>query len=301
MVSHSKPDRTERLARVLGVVLIALIVADVLGLGLLWRVPALTRLEGVPPAAFDSLGRGAPVPVPGDQRRFAAELDRLTSASPDSLLAWLMNQASAAGAGAPHDVGAPYATLEYARNGGGVLCGDLSLLYHNVLAAAGHRSRIVHLWRTPLHALDTHVTTEVLVNGRWVVYDPTFHVSFERDGRLLGAAEIHEALRRGEHDAVRPLFRGPVRYPERLDDGWRTLFTNVVISVDESSGLLSRIPPFRYWWGPRVRYLASRRPLWPVRVQRSLYRATVVTLPLTVLGLALLLVVLHGARRSRTD
>jgi len=291
-----------RLAGVLTVLFVSLAGADVLGLALLWRVPALTRLEPLPPAAFDALGRSAPLPDTADQDAFAAEIEAMaTPATPDSLLAWVMDQASAAGAGAPHDVAAPYATLEYARNGGGVLCGDLSLIYHNVLAAAGHRSRIVHLWRTPLHALDTHVTTEVLVDGRWVIYDPTFHVSFERDGRLLGAVDVHQALKRGEHDDIRPVFRGPVRYPARLETwsvDWRTLFANVVFSVDESRGVLARLPPFRYWWGPRVRYLESERPLWPIRAQRQLYRAAVVTLPLVVLALGLTLAVVFVASRG---
>lgn len=289
--------------RGLATALVALIIADVLALGLLWKVPALTRLEPVPPAAFDSIGRAEPLPEPADQASFAADLQDVDRPlTPESLLDWVMGQASVVGPGAPGNAGAPYSTLEYARSGGGVMCGDLALVYHNALAAAGFQSRVVQLWRTPFHALDTHVTTEVLLNGRWVIYDPTFDVSFRRDGRLLGAVEIHQALRAGMLDAIEPVFHQPIHHLAELEPGWYEYFTNVIISADESRGLLSRLPPFRYWWGPRVRYLATERPLWPVRAQQTIYSAAVVTLPLAILAVAVALALaLLGRSLMRRD
>jgi len=65
------------------VLFVSLAGADVLGLALLWRVPALTRLEPLPPAAFDALGRSAPLPDTADQDAFAAEIEAMaTPATP---------------------------------------------------------------------------------------------------------------------------------------------------------------------------------------------------------------------------
>ncbi|MEO1994686.1 MAG: hypothetical protein ABGZ17_05365, partial [Planctomycetaceae bacterium] len=105
---------------------------------------------------------------------------------------------------------------------------------------------------------ETHVVVEVQHDGHWTVYDPTFNVTYARNGRDLGADELASAVYNGQIAEVRPVFHGDVRYPARIENyytDWRPLFNNVFIpDWSRREHRLARFPPFRYWHGPVAYY-----------------------------------------------
>ncbi len=221
---------------------------------------------------------------------------------PRALVAQVMNAVQAVG---PEPSGDPAAVLEHVRRGGGVACGGMSRLFFAALRANGLDARIVTLRRSLLDRLDTHTTVEVRMGGRWVIVDPTFHVTFERNGRLLGAVEIHEALLHGGAAGIVPVFHGPVAYPARLETyyiHWLPLFTHVAVvdRMGPAPSLLARVPPARYWLGPAV--YVPRTP-GVGDDERALREAAVfgavVLLPTTAAGLGLALVLAAAAPLAR--
>jgi hypothetical protein len=181
-----------------------------------------------------------------------------------------------------------HAVCEHVRRGGGLLCSGMATLYYHVLRAHGIQARRVYLSKALFDGNDTHVTVEVLVEDRWVIADPTFHVGFELHGELVGAHAIANALLDGSSASIRPRFYGPVRYPPRLEVyylHWLPLFNNVVIPDRDQSGhrWWTKVPPFRYWFGP-IMYVQTTRNLSyeHFRFQDRLYFGCVVLLPLVL-------------------
>jgi hypothetical protein len=102
--------------------------------------------------------------------------------------------------------------------------------------------------------VDTHTTVEVAIGGRWVVYDPTFNVSFTRNGRYLGVSELYDAWVLGHGDPVKTVFYGEVLYPARIDNfhvSYRSVLNNYFVEPDTPrQDFLSKIPISRYYFGP---------------------------------------------------
>lgn len=71
----------------------------------------------------------------------------------------------------------------------GHYCGGISYTYQDMLAAFGIKSRNIQLIASA-GGIDTHVSTEVFINGRWIVMDPTFNLSFRINGAHVGYAEL---------------------------------------------------------------------------------------------------------------
>ncbi|HSB80864.1 MAG TPA: hypothetical protein VLM91_18940, partial [Candidatus Methylomirabilis sp.] len=129
---------------------------------------------------------------------------------------------------------------------------------------------------------------EVLVGGRWVIADPTFHVGFEKGGELVGAQAIAVSLQDGSYAGIRPRFYGPVKYPARLETyylHWLPLFGNVFVpDANSRRSLWRRMPPFRYWYGPRMYFQRMRTLSYEhLRFQDRLYFTLIVLVPLTLL------------------
>lgn len=208
---------------------------------------------------------------------FATEF---TGTTPVALLTEVMNQVRAIDTFIAED---PLAIYRHAQAGGGLVCEGMAKLYHAVLVAHGFDARIVGLKRNLLGVYDTHTTVEVLVDGKWVIYDPTFHVSYQRNGELLGAQAIKESLYDGTYTAIHPIFYGDVRYPARLDSyymNWLPLYNNVLVWAAPTDAFWSKLPPFRYWWSSRYYY----QPLSAQQIQRhrfvnQLYFGVIVIMP----------------------
>ena len=202
-------------------------------------------------------------------------------------MTWLMNRVDTVDA--PVRIGSPEQMLAAIESGSGALCGQMARLFRHVLASLGLPSRTVYLQRNPFDCHDCHTQVEVMIMGRWVLFDPTFNLMFrDAEGRLLNAFEIKEKIFLGKHSEVRPDFLGEVRFPPRIDKyyiGLGSLFCNVYVLSVGSAGW-GRLPPMRYFMGPRVYYVPvgyeSDRSMvfW-----HQLYALTVLLLPV---GIALL-------------
>ncbi len=172
---------------------------------------------------------------------------------PRELLKGVMNSVSIVASNPPGDTIDFY---HHAKQGGGLNCYGMSKIFYSVLRLNNIKSRIVSMVRNLPDMRDSHTTVEVFIQDKWVIFDPTFNVSFEKDGRMIGAQEIHNALFDGSHNQIKPVFYGEVIYPARLGKyymHWLLLFNNVFVEIIPH-GKLTKIPPFRYWMGP-VHYL----------------------------------------------
>lgn len=189
-----------------------------------------------------------------------SEFDRqsrrvLRGTSPLALMRQVMDEVGRVGSSSATDV---RGLLEHVRADGGLTCGGMATLLNYTCQLNGLQSRTISLQRHLGDRYETHVVVEVLHNGRWTVFDPTFNVTYARDGRDLGADELAAAVYNGQIAEVRPVFHGAVRYPARIENyytDWRPLFNNVFIpDWSRRKHRLANFPPFRYWHGPVVYY-----------------------------------------------
>ncbi len=194
-----------------------------------------------------------------------------------------------------------FATVwKHVASGGGLLCRGMADVYYHALRANGIEARRVRLARNLLDPFDTHQTVEVFQEGRWVIYDPTFNVSFERQGVLLGAQEIHSALLTGATADIRPVFHGEVSYPARLDRyyiHWLPLFDNVFVFDVPRAETWSLLPPLRYWLGPRGYYEQAGTHDSHFTLLGRVYFAVVALVPITLLALGGALLLAAWRRR----
>ena len=151
----------------------------------------------------------------------------------------------------------PTALLEHADDGGGLVCTGLASIYRAALEANGFDARIVVLSRFLTDPYDTHTTVEVREGHKWVIYDPTFGVTFERAGQKLGAQDIKCALIEGGIEEIEPQLQDDgSSYPARLDAyymDWTSLFSNVVVREPAPSSW-AKMPIVRWWLGERRFY-----------------------------------------------
>lgn len=277
---------------------LGLLILGVAGLWILRSHGLAARFESVPPGEF---GRIEPLPPPPEDVRFIRSVLPDTVTGIRSIVRWTVNLTSNRDDPAP--VESAERAFRLAAEGRGLLCGHLSRLLATALVARGYQAREVQLARSLFSSADTHVATEVMVDGEWVLYDPTFHVRYERAGEPLGAAGIHRLLVNGDRE-VEPVFLGDVAYPARLETypvAWQALFNNVLV-LDRGAGWLGAIPPFRYWSGPRWYVLTDRGDgrLWHVAAASDFYVTFVVVIPLTLIAVVLLeLALLIRARKRR--
>lgn len=277
---------------------ITILFCEIAGLWILLATGVTGRLVPADPERFHRLGVETSLAATSNTG-FIHSLLPDTVRTVESVLRWTMNQAVAVGD--PGPVTSAREIYEIAARDKGLLCGQMALLFLTALRARNHPAREVSLVRSLLSEGDTHTTVEVREKGRWMIYDPTFHTTFERDGEAVGAAAIHEALLQGAAGSIEPVFHGPVAYPARLESyymDWLPLFNNVLVFDDGHDSLLAVIPPFRYWLGPRWFYLSARGEptLWHVAAARWLYLGVVVVLPLALL---ILTIGLGGSLRRR--
>lgn len=179
-------------------------------------------------------------------------------------------------------------------------CSRIADRFRQVLGQLGMPTRKVVLFRNLFDSLDSHVSVEVEMDGRWVVLDPTLGLSYEDEGgRLLSAQEIKARLFLGGRDAVRVVIAGgsPVR-PFYMDS--RAFYNNVFLRADDRNTWWRQLPPLRYWLGPRMSYqTVTRESDDHVRFQRMLYFLVIVILPSA--QLLLMALVLRRMFRSRSQ
>lgn len=230
--------------------LIACVLVEYAGIQVLRSVGIVARYVPVP--EFRSVHPVCP--------ELNSEFDRQTrrvlrGASPLALMQRVMDEVGCVESTPATDV---RGLLEHVRADGGLTCGGMATVLNYTCRLNGLRSRTIQLQRHLGDRYETHVVVEVWHNDRWTVFDPTFNVTYARDGRDLGADELAAAVYNGQIAEVRPVFHGAVRYPARIEDyytDWRPLFNNVFIpDWSRRTHRLARFPPFRYWHGPVVYY-----------------------------------------------
>ncbi|OAD22481.1 hypothetical protein THIOM_001712 [Candidatus Thiomargarita nelsonii] len=169
---------------------------------------------------------------------------------PLTLMSSLMNKVNKVELNPPWDA---VSLFEHVQKGKGLACSGMAEIFASILAAKKFTVRRVGLLRTLGDRYSAHAIIEILVNGRWVIFDPTFNVTFERDGHLVGAQDIHRALLDGNFNEIKPIFHGEVAYPARLDKYYMhylSLYNNVLI-LEPAKKFWHKLPPFRYWMGTK--------------------------------------------------
>ena len=153
---------------------------------------------------------------------------------------------------------------DHAKTGGGLTCAGMSELFLHALRLQGYKARKLFVVKSIGDPAATHTLVEVFQDGKWIIYDPTFNVSFQRNGHLLGATDIAKSLLDGSFKNIKPIFYGEVAYKARLETYpiyWLAHFNNVLLfkHADYSSSWFIRNSAqlvFRYWDGPVLYYFA---------------------------------------------
>ena len=195
-----------------------------------------------------------------------------------------------------------YQLLKTGMNGKGLSCGSLSYILKDALSLLCIPSRTIQLYKSDFSE-DTHVVVEAFVSGKWIVFDPTFNVTYENETGPLGIAQIQDRLSDKGPTSVQPVFHGSRRYPASLDNyymDWRPLFSNAyVFDISESHGLISKLPPFRYWKGPQ-KYVFGDKTVLFAKAHNKYYFLFCVVLPLIAVGNFILCIVLFiWSKRNR--
>lgn len=98
-----------------------------------------------------------------------------------------------------------FSILAAVKNGATLQCQAYSLLLIQTLAAMGHVARMV---ASGYDAVAQHASVEIWSNElcKWILFDPDFDLSFEQDGMVLSAFEVHTVAATLESQYRRWLF-----------------------------------------------------------------------------------------------
>lgn len=286
------------------VVSLVVFVIAMVGLGYTTQLPRLVPMNGLDsPDAYDPR-----LSVESDRERFRRELAPIvakldtTEARVLAILEWVMNQIPKVES---RSAKSSWQMVELGRADGGLICSGMAQLFHDALITQGIPARRILLQRNVFDVFDTHATVEAFVDGKWRVYDPTFHVALKANGARIGAYEEQSWLQKRQGTSVEVEFLGDVRYPARIGAypiRYEAHFDNVYVELKRSHGIVRAIPFLGVWLGPQWAYQGDGSGLSTMAQDfyRFLYYATMVVLP--AINLILLLAMGHlwrKARRSR--
>ena len=173
------------------------------------------------------------------------------------LMRFVMNRFSKVGSsGEQH----PYALFlaSERENFQGTLCGNMAELLAEFATIAGSKARVIQLQAGFGDRYDSHVAVELWEDGYWVLYDPTFNLTFrDANNTLLNSLTLRTLSR--QRAEIQYEFHGEVAYPPRLQkyylDYPSLLHVVSVATIPMSS--FHKLPPFRYFWGPRNLLIAA--------------------------------------------
>lgn len=243
-----------------------------------------------------------------DQERFRSELAPLiaervgTEAKVLAILEWVMNQF---GKVEKWYDKSSWSMVEHGRAGGGLICGGLAQVFKDALLANGIPARSLTFQRNPLSLFDTHAAVEVWIDGKWRLYDPTFHVALRAGEERVGVSAAHDWYIKGRGKKVETEFLGDVKYPARLETypiRYEVFFDNPYVDRRRDIGMLANIPIVGAWLARELTYASDDTGLdyGAQDFYRAMYYTTVVALP--AINLLLLLavgLVWRQARRAR--
>lgn len=225
--------------------------------------------------------------VESDRERFRRELTPIvekldtTEAKVLAILEWVMNQISKV---ENRSAKSSWEMVEIGRAGGGLLCGGMAQIFKDALLAQGIPARSVTLQRNLFDLYDVHASVEAWVDGKWRLYDPTFHLTLKAGGKRVGAFEAREWFIKGRGAPVELEFLGEVKYPARVDNypiRYGIHFNNIYVDFRRDMWLLSDIPFVGRWLSRELVYSSSDPGLsaMPQETYRFLYFTTLVVLP----------------------
>ena len=240
--------------RLLFIILLFVVVGNVTALYLSKKYRYFSKT--VPVVNFNDLEYYYPETVPKEIKQFAGD-------SPQCIMKNVMNFVSGKKPGRRKsdyikDI------FEHAELGGGLSCAGMAELFLYALRSQGYKARKLFVVKSIGDQYATHTIVEVFENNKWVIYDPTFNVSFEREGQFLGAIDIAKSLVDGSFIKIKPIFYGEVAYSARLEMypiHWLAHFNNVLMfkHADYSSSWWVRNTlqlVVRYWQGPVLYYFS---------------------------------------------
>jgi hypothetical protein len=259
------------------------------GLLIALRMPLVVPLTDIDAASVYESQRNE-----ADQARYRQALSPALQRIPSEegrvldALTWVMNQIPTVGGATSQD---SWRALELGRREG-LTCGPLSRILRDALLANGIKARRVILFRNFLDMYDTHSTVEAFVDGKWRVYDPTFHVALKQDGQRVGVWTAREKFIKNRGGSVKFEFLGNVAYPVRIENYpvyLPAVFNNFLVEINPTSLFHARV----------LAYPRNDRPLrnTPYRLYALVRQAGVYGLLLANLVCAALAVVAWRKKR----
>lgn len=244
--------------RLIITIITIIIILNILSLYYIFAMTGRARLERAQnpfsPTLFDrELGR------PSDRKRYEIALIKVVQNSQSEedralkILSWVMNQVQLTGN--EFSSRSSWELVEHAQNGGGLLCGQMAQILHDALISSHIPARRIMLQTDIIGLGETHVVVEAFVDGRWIVLDPTFHVTLRAHNRRISALEAQQLTQTIGHNSVQIEFLGEVKYPARTTSyhyNYLSLYKNAFIET--RMGHASYIPLINYWIAPVWEY-----------------------------------------------
>ena len=166
----------------------------------------------------------------------------------------------------------------------GGLCGDMVAVLAEFVTIIASKARIVQMQSGFGERFISHVAVELLENGRWVLYDPTFNLtSRDVDGNALDVQAFKTLTqRKGE---VLYEFHGDVAYPLRIESYYTDYASllEVALIATNAHGFFHKLPPSRCFYGSINLIIAEPdvmdREIDAAFLFNSFYRLFVLVLP----------------------
>jgi hypothetical protein len=188
--------------------------------------------------------------------------------------------------------GSPIELLRGFKAGKALTCRDLSLLYGFMLNLVGFNVRHIVVSRSLFDNWDSHSIVEVWDERRrkWILSDPTFNVSFEKNGEYLSSDEVYDLIHSGNYDSIKVLHGHPTKYEYSLEKyyiSYFSLFNNLFyISHINPKSTVLKYSPLR-WFDDRFAVKMVMTDKYPVRgneihIQNALIFLILFLVPLVI-------------------
>jgi hypothetical protein len=166
--------------------------------------------------------------------------------------------------------GSPLELLRGLKAGKTLTCSDLSLLYGFMLNLVGFDVRHIVVSRSLFDIWDSHSMVEVWDERRskWILSDPTFNVSFEKNGEYLSSDQVYDLIHSGNYDSIKVLHGHSTKHEYSLEKyyiSYFSLFNNLFyISHIGPKLAVLKYSPWR-WFDDRFAIKMLMTDKYPVR------------------------------------
>ena len=218
-----------------------------------------------------------------------------------AILEWTMNQIPKVESRYLHD---SWEMIETGRSGQGLICGGMAKVFLDALLSLDIPARSITLQRNLFDLYDVHASVEVWLNGKWRLFDPTFHIELRQNKARVGVFDARNYFIRGIGQPVNIEFLGEVLYPVRIENyhlKYESHFNNVYVDMQRDIGFLGKLPVVGRWLSRELVYSdhESGVSTMPQKFYQFLYYGTLVVAP--VINLTLFVVILVLLYRKREE